>query len=135
MDPNGLALSFFGARLREDLTALLLRDSRHPVFAAEVMPVLLAVHAWEHHIRGCQLVHYLDNEAAQHAYVAACAGTHISNTMVAAYTSWEAKIGFRPWFARVPTSSDIADDPSRLAFSEIQRKGAAPFHIIQDLFA
>lgn len=36
-----------------------------------------------------------------------------------------------PWYARVPTSSNIADDPSRMKFDELELMGADRVYPVQ----
>ena len=47
--------------------------------------------------------------------IAGRAATVVSSQLVDSFVSREMELQIKPWFARVPTSSNIADDPSRLS--------------------
>ena len=56
-------------------------------------------------------MHFLDNDAARSACIRADASTSIGQKIVETYVDLEYKCRFSPWFARVASHSNPADDP------------------------
>ena len=76
------------------------------------------------------VVHYLDNDAARSAFIRASASTSLGTTLVTDYVNFEYKCRFSPWFARVASHSNPADQPSRLDFSPIWLRDAERFELV-----
>ena len=74
--------------------------------------------------------HYLDNDAAGSAFIPASASTSLGTTLVTDYVNFEYKCRFSPWFARVASHSNPADQPSRLDFSPIWLRDAERFELV-----
>ena len=89
--------------------------SKNPIYKLEILPQLVALICWSDLIRNSQCVFYGDNDAARASMIAGRAATVVSSQLVDSFVSREMELQIKPWFARVPTSSNIADDPSRLS--------------------
>ena len=106
VDPSGRVVEFFGCSVNGDLMEEFLLESSHRHFVDTL------------------LVHYIDNDAACSALVRADGATGLARALVNQYVDYEYKCKFFPWFARVPSHSNLSDEPSRLKFDAPWLKGA-----------
>ena len=75
-------------------------------------------------LQSCQVVFYMDNEAARTAYIKAQGATDAAKAMVRDYANLELRMQLSTWFARVPTHSNLSDGPSRLDFALVEVNGS-----------
>ena len=109
----GYASHFFSGVVPRDIMEKLLQFSSHPIFELELLPVLVSIYIWRELISYKHCVIYVDNEAAQGALIKASSDSPSGAAIVSAFTSLEMDMQLKVWIARVPTSSNIADGPSR----------------------
>ena len=114
VDPCGRVRSFFGEALSAEGLEVFTRSSAHPIYELEILPVVVSVLCWHEFIKGKQLVFYIDNSAAQAAFIGATGATELAASLVEAYVRMECQYRFFPWFGRVPSHSNISDPASRL---------------------
>ena len=67
---------------------------------------------------------HLDNEAARHSVIRCHAEAAYVDRAIQGFIQVETELQLRLWFGRVPTSSNIADPPSRLQFEPLVACGA-----------
>ena len=72
---------------------------------------------------------FVDNESAKHALIVGISPVVSSAKLVSLSGELDAALEIRQWCARVPTASNIADAPSRLDFSELQRDGSIGYQV------
>ena len=65
------------------------------------------------------VVCYLDNDAARSSLIRGVGATNLGQWLVDLIVELEQSAETVPWFARVPTSSNPADEVSRLCFDGI----------------
>ncbi len=106
--------------------------SSHPIFELEILPVLCSVLAWSSYLVSKQCVFCLDNEAAQGALVKGSSETSYAARMLSCFTDLEMKLQIKTltWIARVLTSRNPADKPSRGDLSEMEQRGVTPVQIL-----
>ena len=63
--PAGNAYGYFGGEFPEELQAHFYRESKHPIYEVELLPALVAIIVWKEVLQSCQVVFYIDNEAAK----------------------------------------------------------------------
>ena len=86
------------------------------IFEAEVMPYAVSLIIWKRFLRGkCAFV-FIDNEGARSAWITGFASTRAAQHMLHCGTAMEADLSVHPYFARVPTHSNLGDAPSRGKF-------------------
>ena len=112
-----------------------LQSSNHPIYELELLPVWISLVEWEGHLENSQCVFYLDNEAARGSLIGGSSSQDSGARLVRAFVWTEMKCQVKVWFARVPTSSNIADGPSRLDLSEMEKKTCQTPKDRMDLFA
>ena len=75
--------------------------------------LLLAMKKWIVHFSGRQLVAYVDNDAVRCAIASSSGYSGVSGKMIKEINEIEEESCALLWIARVPTKSNISDDPSR----------------------
>jgi hypothetical protein len=121
INPSGIAVEFISERVPDSWMAKFLSISTHPIFELELLPVWIALDEWEGHLSGAQCVFYLDNEAAKASLVNGASMQDNGAEIIQAFVYSERRIQVKVWFARVPTSSNISDGPSRFDVSEMEK--------------
>ena len=122
-DSQGTPLAFFSVKLDEASVARLYAHSSHPIYEIELLAVWTALTLWEQCIRDSYSVFYLDNEAARGALISARSSTLTGGMIVDSFMRLEDRSLCRPWFGRVPTHSNCADEPSRDSYQHLVAKG------------
>ncbi|CAE7289458.1 unnamed protein product [Symbiodinium sp. CCMP2592] len=108
-DPLGKPLSFFAASLPIDALNRLKETSSHPIYEVELLAIWAALKLWMSRLTRCLVVIYLDNEAAKGALVSGKSSTLPGQSIVSSVLDLEDSARIRPWYGRVPTSSNPAD--------------------------
>ena len=87
--------------------------SEQVISQAELYPVVLtklfSLSSWTHR----KVVYYVDNDAARFGLIKAESDNVFSNALIKAFYHSELSCPTCPWFARVPSYSNVADAPSR----------------------
>jgi ribonuclease HI len=123
INSDGQAISFFSEKVPDVWMSQFMQESKHPVFELELLPIVVALCVWEKTLKHCQSVFYLDNEAARGALISGSTQSVSGSWLVRTFTVHEMHGQLKVWFARVPTSSNIADKPSRLDVTELVAEG------------
>ena len=112
---EGRPLAMFSVELDDRQKNLLgERKSKTIIFEAELVATILGVVLWKNHLSGRPVVCYTDNNGTRDVLINASARNEVGSRLVQLYLGVESLIGFFPWFSRVPSPSNIADDPSKL---------------------
>ena len=124
ISPNGSCVGCFGEEVPQSLMDSLLARSKNPIFELELAPLIIAYELWRSLIQGSQLVCYLDNEGARHSCIRCFADSSLASDLwVQKILDQEMRARVHVWYGRVPTSSNIADGPSRLCFKAVAGMG------------
>ena len=83
------------------------------IYEIEAIGPLVVLATWPRLLQGCLWIHFLDNAAAQAAYVKGSSSVHSGDLLVG--WAWEivARRRLFPWFDRVDTKSNPVDGLSR----------------------
>ena len=107
------------------------------IFEAEIMPYAVSFVLWKQHLRGKCIFVFIDNEGAGSAWISGFAATKAAQHMLHLGTSAEAELSAHPYFARVPTHSNLGDAPSRGKFNVIEKLGGkrtrVPIEVLERL--
>ena len=117
VNPDSLVLECCGLKLPDGFTSEFEQDSRHLIYEPEIFPILLALRVWQGHLLNAQVVFYLDNDAARSGMIRAEGSTRLAQVLISEFVKLGKKLRVFPWFARVPSASNPADDASRLNFN------------------
>ena len=74
---------------------------------------------------GQRVVYFIDNDSARGAAIRSYSLVLPSLEILMACIKWDFDYGSIPWYARVPTSCNAADDPSRLRVDGFVRMSEA----------
>ena len=122
--PNGKPIFYFGSVVPSDLEEILRAESKHPIYEVEILAVVIAVILWGRDVVHSQTVFYLDNDAARSGFVRGVGATHLADVLIRTFCQIENNLLIRSWFSRVPSFSNLGDDPSRLDFRLLNKLGA-----------
>ncbi|CAE7248244.1 unnamed protein product [Symbiodinium sp. CCMP2592] len=125
VNASGTPCEFFGEAVPSDLMQQLLSISVNPIFELELIPALISLIIWADCLKGAQVVFYLDNDGARHSLIRTFGGSPLANSVIESFLQLETTLQLKTWFARVPTACNIADNPSRLEFEPLLKRGAA----------
>ena len=124
VNPSGAPVRFIQETPDISLLTLLGHGEKGTIiFEAEMFALLLALRKWKNHFSGRQLVAYVDNDAVRCAVASSSGHTGIAGQMVDEINKIEENVGALMWIARVPTRSNISDDPSRGDSSALINQG------------
>ena len=76
-----------------------------------------------------RLIHFIDNEAAKSGLIKGTSPSKWSNEILDEFWQTESDIQCQSWFCRVPSPSNISDDPSRLEYGPMKALGGERFLI------
>ena len=122
--PNGRLVGHFSSAVPEAFMRRLLEESENPIYELEIIPVFLATKIWGSLISNSQVVCYLDNDAARAGLIRMRGANEVAEAFLNEIAKLEVSFSYRPWYGRVPTSSNIADGPSRADCSEVLTLGS-----------
>ena len=114
--PSGKPVSAFGSVIPERLSEHLFRNSKHPIYEVELVPLLVAMLLWGDLVNRSQIVFYIDNDAARSGLIKGAGATMMADAMIECFCSHESALNLKSWFSRVPSHSNPSDGPSRLQF-------------------
>jgi len=100
-------------------------DQKQVIGQAEIFPALVARLTWSRHLRNRRVLYFIDNESARQALVKCYSPVLPSLRMITSCLAWDQANNSNAWYVRVPTHSNVADGPSRLAFTrQLEKLGA-----------
>ena len=110
---------FFGERVPEELATEWRKQGGFQVIGqAELLPIKMAAKIWSDKMQGPLSIWFQDQDAARRGMVKGYSSAERSSGIIDAAAQAMAAASARPWFARVATGSNPADDPSHLRFKE-----------------
>ena len=115
---------FFACHVPKSLTLEWSKSLDHLIGPVEAYALVMARVLWHQHVAGLRCVYYVDNFAVLHAFIK---GTSPSSHFREALRSFEDKERVEaswPWFSRVPSDSNCADDPSKRLGSSSMLSGS-----------
>eukprot|EP00435_Cladocopium_sp_Y103_P073752 s20_g45.t1 len=124
--PDGSVRECFGEQLPQEWMQGWGWDAQQQyIFEAEIMPYAVSLVIWKNVLRRKCVFAFIDNEGARAAWIAGFASTKAAQHMLHIGTTLESRLAVYPYFARVPTHSNLGDAPSRGKFDVIARLGGA----------
>ena len=123
-DPSGNVVSFFSVKLSQDLLrAMNPCNKKTIVYECEFFAVFCALRVWSRRVKNAVVI-FTDNNAVRDALIACKTKSSIARTILVACLVLEQCCQLSPWIARVPTDSNVADDPSRFVTEYLLSLGA-----------
>ena len=133
-DEASRSVEYFGCRIDPKLVAEWFEDGREKIInIAELYAVWLARHKWAARLAHRKVFIYIDSNAAKGAILAGHTTPAAANWIVRSLILLEFEQAAWTWYARVPSTSNIADEPSRLDDVDLLRSfpGAKFVNVIQ----
>jgi hypothetical protein len=122
-DETGKQLAAVSISLTEsDLAVLGYPLKSTVIFEAELLALVLCVKLWRKSLRNRPCVMYVDNNGTRDVAISGSARSWPGSALVAALLKQEDAACLTAWYARVPSSSNIADAPSRNSSNGIHVK-------------
>ena len=118
--PGDLTVCYFACHVSRAIVAAWSRDLKHVMGPVEAYAVAVARLLWHQRLAGQHVVFHVDNYGAMDAFVkGSSTSKHVRDILLAfercestpTHPSW-------PWFSRVPSASNCADDSSRGALDK-----------------
>jgi hypothetical protein len=117
--PNGKQAAYFSVALSNEQMELLGSETKKTIiFEAELLALVLAFSIWREYIAAFSLICFVDNNSARDVAISGNGRNITANCLIEFLLKLEMSSCTTPWYARIPTPSNIADEPSR---REIQR--------------
>eukprot|EP00435_Cladocopium_sp_Y103_P067862 s777_g30.t1 len=134
VSPAGEKLAFFSVCLtREQINSLGALEKKTIIFEAELLAMILAYALWKEKSLAQSLVCFVDNNSARDVAISGCGRNEVARALVEFLLKLEMDASSTPWYARVPTPSNIADEPSRGDVERLLTAGAEPHDPSQQL--
>ena len=133
-DPEDNAYEFVKKDMSEELKWFLSLEGRKAqiVGQAEVLPCLLARRIWSARMKDRAVLYFIDNDAARYSFIKGTSDDPHMAVMLTSFWEEERITPSFPWFARVPTVGNPADEPSRGATPCILcSKSGRPIHPVE----
>ena len=94
------------------------------IFEFEFFAVFCAMLVWKKLLTGSQVVVYTDNDGVKDSLVSCRTSSSNSAPILAACLQLEFEVSWCSWFSRVPTESNVSDNPSRGEVEDLLKSGA-----------
>ena len=115
--PKVIVMSF---TVPDDVLREWKKDGHEQVIAqAELLPVLLVKKQMRWALEGSRVLYFIDNEGVKEALITGVTKSTASKSMLIECMKENSQNQSLPWYARIPSPSNIADDPSRLCTVEL----------------
>lgn len=86
--------------------------------------MVLASSLWKAIIGSSSIICFVDNNSARDVAISGCGRNSVANVLVELLLKLEMAANVTPWYTRVPTPSNIADEPSRGSVQHLLESGA-----------
>ena len=135
-DPRSGTFEFFGGTFAKQTVDYWQRDGQiedledarvkeQIIAQAELAVVPMAFATWEGLLRDREVLVFVDNELAKDALINGISSSWASSVMVRETRRISAVGAMAPWYDRVASPSNLADEPSRGQFQRLVRLGAS----------
>jgi len=93
------------------------RESQWQVIGqAELFPLLVARLTWKETLRHRRVIYFIDNDSARQAAVRSYSPVAASLKIIMSLVLFDFEEVSLPWYSRVPTEVNVADQPSRMKY-------------------
>ena len=124
------APEFFGFTLSPEVVAHWQSTGSKQVIAqAELTPIIIAKWVWKRVLSHSKNIFFQDNESARECLIRSYSPVWSSRQLIVLSKIADASSNAIDWYARVPTSANVADGPSRLDFTHVNSIGAVQVHV------
>ena len=112
--PPGIKLGFFSISLSaEQMNLLGALQKKTIIFEAELLAIVLAFAIWGKVLRSASVIAFIDNNASRDVAISGAGRNAVANSLIEFLLKLEMSNNLTPWYSRVPTPSNVADELSR----------------------
>lgn len=139
VSPPGKPTNFFSLELSgDDLEKLNPAGKKTAIFQCEFFAVLVALSLWQKKLTNRQVVVYVDNDGVRDVLISCSTSDPVGHVLLTKVLELEGTLALSSWFTRVPSKSNIADDPSRgeckgLIASQARQDPVDPMSVLMQL--
>ena len=131
--PNGLPIQAFSFCLtRSQMNVLGAAVKQTIIFEAELLALIVSFILWRNIVSCAPVVFYVDNNSARDVAISASGRSKLIAGLIEQLLKVEDVSSSFCWFARVPSPSNPADDPSRGEIQALSNSGV-PFVEVGDI--
>ena len=109
----------FGSHVDESVLRGWLQELVHPVGLTELYGIVVALKQWQQLLKGRRVIIFCDNWTAIDVYIKGTSSLKLWRQMLLEIETLDSEADNLVWMARVPSSSNVADPPSRGRWDEI----------------
>ena len=139
VSPQGKYVKFFSFELEgEDLAHLNPAGKKTAIFQCEFFAVLVALKLWGELLSSRQVVFFIDNDGVRDVLISCNTSDPVGSVLLTKVLEKESACAISSWFTRVPSKSNVADDPSRgeinqLVAAQAEHEQVEPVKILKAL--
>ena len=139
VSPHGRPVSFFSFELKGDtLKHLNPTGKKTAIFQCEFFAVLVALKAWGEKLSSRQVVFYVDSDGVRDVPISCNTADAVGSVLLTTVLELDEALAISWWFTRVPSKSNIADNPSRGEINDLlavksKHEQVEPIEILQTL--
>ena len=124
-NPEGKAVKFFSHKVGDAVVKLLNPGltKKTAIFECEFFAAVCAFKLWGPLVNGA-IVLYTDNNGVRDTLISCVSRNKVPRMMLITVLALEAELQMIPWYARVPTDSNLSDAPSRFLVDKLLAMGA-----------
>ena len=111
--PDETCPRFFGADVPGSLVDKWFSAMKHIIGPVETYALVVARSVW-HHLVGKKCIYFCDNYGAMDAFIKGTSSNSDIRELLLCFEKLECNGSHWPWFSRVPSASNCADDPTRV---------------------
>ena len=128
-NPQGKPVSFFSKKLPAELIGKLNESAKqNAIFECEFFALFCSFLVWGERITNAVVI-FTDNNGVRDCLISCSSRNATAKKLLVATMALECKIQLTPWYARVPTDSNMADGPSRYRCQKVIDLGAREYPI------
>ena len=114
---------FFGSEISGPDLNKFQTASMKVITVLEVLPAVAAIKCWRVRMLHRRVFVFVDNDGARHCLMNLSSKSGHIRSLLGSLAPLQAKHPMRLWYSRVPSTSNCADDPSRLQFDKLRLSG------------
>ena len=122
---NAAPIRYIAETIPVEVLLAFQRDTEHVINGLELLAVYLVRRLWKEQMIHRRIFVFIDNEAARFSLLRMHSDAYALQRVLRRFAAIQADTPAYIWYARVPSSANAADAPSRGVLDSLQRAGAS----------